>query len=116
MRNEMTTAEKKLWYDYLNQHRYKWLRQRAIANFILDFYCAKLKLAIELDGETHIKNKDILYDQMRTNKLDKIGIKVLRFWNNDVLEGLGEVEKIIEDEIGKRELEIRQVPHVKSEL
>ncbi len=109
MRNEMTIAEKKLWYEYLNQHKYKWLRQKPIRNYILDFYCAKLKLAIELDGETHLENKDIIYDQNRTNELGKMGIKVLRFWNFDVIEGLGEVEEIIEKEIKNREREIGRV-------
>lgn len=99
MRNEMTPAEKKLWYSYLRQNKYRWLRQKPIGDFIVDFYCSKLKLAIEIDGETHLKDKDIAYDQKRTKELEKLGIKVLRFWNNDVLNGLDEVINIIEKEI-----------------
>ncbi len=77
--------------------------KKPVANFILDFYCAKLRLALEIDGETHIETKNIFYDRKRTNELEKRGIKVLRFWNYDILEGLGEVENIIEKEIRKRE-------------
>ena len=99
MRNEMTAAEKKLWYGYLEQDRNRWLRQKPIGDYIIDFYCPKLKLAIEVDGTTHLENKDIIYDQRRTKELNKLGIKILRFWNNDILDGLAEVENIIEEQI-----------------
>jgi len=61
-----------------------------------------LKLAIEVDGTTHLENKDIIYDKKRTEALEKFGIKVLRFWNNDILEGLVEVVSIIKKETGGR--------------
>jgi len=61
-----------------------------------------LKLAIEVDGTTHLENKNIIYDKKRTEALEKFGIKVLRFWNNDVLEGLVEVVSIIKKETGGR--------------
>ena len=99
MRNEMTAAEKKLWYDYLGRGDNRWLRQKPIGDYILDFYCPKLKLAIEVDGTTHLENEDIVYDKKRTGELKKLGIKVLRFWNDDILNGLGEVENIIEKQI-----------------
>ena len=99
MRNEMTAAEKKLWYGYLEQDRNRWLRQKPIGDYIIDFYCPKLKLAIEVDGTTHLENKDIVYDKNRTIELEKLGIKILRFWNNDILDGLAEVENIIEEQI-----------------
>ena len=99
MRNEMTAAEKKLWYGYLEQDRNRWLRQKPIGDYIIDFYCPKLKLAIEVDGTTHLENKDIIYDQRRTKELNKLGIKILRFWNNDILDGLAEVENVIEEQI-----------------
>ena len=65
----------------------------------MDFYCPKLKLAIEVDGTTHLENKDIVYDKNRTIELEKLGIKILRFWNNDILDGLAEVENVIEEQI-----------------
>jgi len=61
-----------------------------------------LKLAIEVDGTTHLENKNIIYDKKRTEALEKFGIKVLRFWNNDILEGLVEVVSIIKKETGGR--------------
>ena len=97
----MTAAEKKLWLGYLRSHKYRFVRQKVVGNYILDFYCQKLKLGIELDGETHLSNKEKYCDQRRTGELKKFGIKILRFWNYDVLSGLGEVESIIEKEIKK---------------
>ena len=95
----MTSAENKLWYDYLRLDKNRWLRQKPINNYIVDFYCSKLKLVIEVDGVTHLENKDIISDQNRTKKLEELGLKVLRFWNDDILYGLDEVVKIINKEI-----------------
>lgn len=97
----MTAAEKKLWYEYLRGYKYRFVRQKVIGNYIIDFYCQKLKLGIEIDGETHIGDKNEEYDQKRSREVEKLGIKILRFWNEEVLNGLGEVENIIEDEIRK---------------
>ncbi|PIS32075.1 endonuclease, partial [Candidatus Peregrinibacteria bacterium CG08_land_8_20_14_0_20_41_10] len=54
-RKNPTPAEKKMWYEILNSNKtgYRFLRQKPISNFILDFYCPKLLLAIEIDGDTH---------------------------------------------------------------
>lgn len=101
LRHNMTVAEKKLWYEFLRGHRYRFIRQKVIGNYILDFYCQKLKLGIEIDSETHLGNKNEEYDKNRTRELEKLGIKILRFWNDDILEGLGEVESIIENGIKK---------------
>jgi very-short-patch-repair endonuclease len=51
LRKNMTPAEKKLWYSYLRNFKFRVLRQKPIDNFIVDFYCAKLKLVIEIDGD-----------------------------------------------------------------
>lgn len=99
MRNEMTAAEKKLWYDYLRQTKYRWLRQKPIDNFIVDFYCSELRLVIEVDGATHLESRDIYYNKKRTKELEKLGLKVLRFWNDDIFNGLNEVINIIEGKI-----------------
>ena len=101
MRNEMTAAEKKLWYDYLRGDEHRWLRQKPIGDYILDFYCPKFKLAIEVDGAAHLESKDVVYNKKRTEELKKLGIKILRFWNNDILDGLAEVANIIEKQIKK---------------
>ena len=99
LRNNMTLAERKLWYEFLRGYKYRFVRQKAIGNYILDFYCQKLKLGIEIDGGTHLGDRNEEYDKIRTRELEKSEIKILRFWNEDVLKGLGEVENIIEKEI-----------------
>lgn len=99
----MTSAEKRLWYDYLCNHHYRFLRQKPIGNYIADFYCSKLKLIIELDGESHLGNTNEKYDNQRTKELEELGLKVIRFWNYDIFEGLEKVIEIIEKEIDKIE-------------
>ena len=66
LRKNMTPAEKKLWNNYLRTFKIRFLRQRPIHNFIVDFYCAKLNLVIEIDGETHFTNEAKNYDARRT--------------------------------------------------
>ena len=103
LRQDMTLPERKLWYEFLRGHRYRFVRQKAIGNYILDFYCQKLKLGIEIDGETHLDAKSQKYDETRTEELHELGIEILRFWNDDILEGLGEVENIIENKVKEKE-------------
>lgn len=97
----MTAAEKKLWFRYLRQFPYKVYRQKPISNYIVDFYIPKLKLIIELDGETHINDKNIKYDKNRTKELEEVGLKVIRFWNYDVLDGFEAVCAIIANCLNK---------------
>lgn len=94
LRNNPTIAEKKLWFGYLIQVNHKAYRQKPIGNFIVDFYIPQFKLVIEVDGETHMR--DVEYDNNRTKELEKLGLKVIRFWNNDIAEGFGQVCDIIE--------------------
>jgi len=64
---------------------YKFRRQYPIGEFIVDFYCVKERLAIELDGEQHADDEDLKYDAKRTQRLNELGVRVLRFWDHDVL-------------------------------
>jgi very-short-patch-repair endonuclease len=66
LRKMMTPEEKKLWYDYLRNFKFKVLRQRPIDHFIVDFYCPSLKLVIEVDGEVHFSDESQAYDYERT--------------------------------------------------
>ena len=59
----MTEAERKLWFGYLRNFKYPVLRQRLIDNYIVDFYCPKLKLAVEIDGDTHYSDEGKMYDE-----------------------------------------------------
>ena len=85
LRKNMTAAEKKLWKGYLRTLKYRVLRQRPIDYFIVDFYCPKLKLVIEIDGESHFTDEGKAYDQERTERLEGYGLKVIRFTNQEVL-------------------------------
>jgi len=85
-RKNMTIAERKLWArirkKQLNGH--KFLRQRPIGNYIVDFYCPKAKIVIELDGEQHYSEKGLIRDKERDAYLNSLGLNVLRFSNNDI--------------------------------
>lgn len=85
LRKNSTDAERKLWYNIRARQLdgCKFRRQQPIGNYVVDFVCFEKKLIIELDGGQHAieKEKDI----ERDNWLKKEGYKVLRFWNNDVL-------------------------------
>lgn len=92
-RKNPTRAELKIWNEVLRKRRtdYLFLRQKPIHRFVLDFYCSELNLAIEIDGGSHEKKKE--FDQTRDDFLAKIGIKTIRFSNNEILENLDEVKK-----------------------
>lgn len=81
----MTPAEKKLWFDFLRNFKFRVHRQRPIDYFIVDFYCAALKLVIEVDGDSHFTEDGQAYDQQRTQRLEEYGLSVIRFTNQDVL-------------------------------
>lgn len=65
LRKNMTKAERKLWYEVLKNIRFQFYRQKPIANFIADFYCPKFNLVIEVDGETHSSEREILQDKRK---------------------------------------------------
>ncbi|NER49032.1 MAG: endonuclease domain-containing protein [Symploca sp. SIO1A3] len=85
LRKNPTPAEKKLWLDYLRSFKFRILRQRPIAHFIVDFYCAALKLVIEVDGDSHFTDQGKAYDLERTSILEGYGLRVVRFTNDEVL-------------------------------
>jgi very-short-patch-repair endonuclease len=99
LRRNMTPAERKLWYHYLRTFKFRVLRQRPIDNFIVDFFCAQLKLVIEVDGESHFTNEGKDYDLERTQILEGYGLKVLRFSNDEVLKDWEGVCWRIEEDI-----------------
>lgn len=104
LRNQMTEAERVLW-EALRERRLdglKFRRQHPANKFVLDFYCHQAKLAIELDGQYHEDKAQQFYDADRTINLDELGIKVIRFQNEEVLENLDEVLVKIRGEVIKR--------------
>ena len=80
----MTPEERRLWYDFLKDYPVRFLRQKVIDGYIVDFYCANAKIAIELDGSQHYTQAGVEYDEERDRLLQAWGIEVIRF-PNDVL-------------------------------
>ena len=103
LRRDMTDAEKILWQRLKDKRifKVKFRRQHPVDIFVLDFYCHELKLAIEVDGEIHLSLEVREYDEGRTYELEKFGIKILRFTNEQIFENLEMVQvsilKIIKD-------------------
>jgi len=84
LRINATKQEKRLWYEYLRDFRPRFTRQRIVGSYIIDFYCATVKLAVELDGGQHYESDALEYDKRRTVFLETLGIQVLRFNNIDI--------------------------------
>lgn len=84
LRKNMTPWERKLWYDYLRYHPVRFQRQKAIGNYIVDFYCAKACLVVELDGGGHYEPDQKKADQVRTQELEAMNLKVIRICNADI--------------------------------
>jgi very-short-patch-repair endonuclease len=93
LRKNPTAAERKLWEDYLCQFPHRVLRQRPIDHFIVDFYCAALRLVIEVDGEIHNSEQSQVYDDSRSKILHSYGLAVLRLTNAEVM---GEFDRTCE--------------------
>lgn len=71
-------------------------RQVSFGKFVVDFYCSKQRLAIEVDGETHLGPVAEAYDAARQKYLERLGIQVLRFWNTDVYQNIeGVVDEVL---------------------
>lgn len=84
LRKNMTKEERHLWYDFLRSYPVKFLRQKILGKYIVDFYCAEARLIVELDGSQHFENKGLVYDAERTAYLEQYGLRVLRIPNNEV--------------------------------
>ena len=84
LRKNMTPWERKLWYEYLRFYPLRFQRQKAIGNYIADFYCAKARLVIELDGGGHYTADQAQKDQHRTEDLESMNLTVLRICNLDI--------------------------------
>lgn len=99
LRSRLTPAEATLWTllqgKQLDGRKFR--RQHSVGNYILDFYCPKEKLAIELDGEPHFVEAQIKRDEIRTKYLNELGIRVIRFENEEIFQSpmdvLNEIKK-----------------------
>ncbi len=95
LRQEMTEVEEILWAELRNRQleNLKFRRQHPLAQYIVDFYCAKHKLIVELDGGIHKQQKE--YDAERSRYLEQHGYRVIRFWNHEVENSLSKVLEAI---------------------
>ena len=85
LRKNMTKEEKHLWYDFLRDYPIRFVRQKVLGKYIADFYCAKAKIVIELDGSGHYTEEGKQYDIKRTAFLEEYGLKVVRVLNSDII-------------------------------
>ena len=91
LRNNMTKEERHLWYDFLRNYPLKFTRQKIIGNYIVDFYCAKAKIVIELDGSQHYSDESMQNDALRSEFLKLYGLTVLRISNLEILKNFNGV-------------------------
>lgn len=102
LRNNSTKEEVILWNKLRNnQLGEKFTRQYSIGNYVVDFYCPKKRIAVELDGSQHNDDEKKMYDEERTEYINQFGVTLLRFWNGDVLKDIETVLEVIYEEINR---------------
>ena len=103
LRKEMTPQELRLWYRFLRTYPVKIYKQRIIGEYIVDFYCASAKLVIEIDGSQHYEEEGKVRDAKRTEFLESLGLKVVRYSNRDINLQFGvvceHIDQIIQDRL-----------------
>lgn len=106
LRKNQTPAEYIIWQNVLRNKKlgFKFTRQKPIGYYILDFYCSRLLLGIEIDGEIHLSKRE--YDAERTEEIKAYGIKIIRYSNQIVIENLEHVYADLEKQIQLRKKEL----------
>ena len=101
LRENMTDAERQLWAKIRRKQLKgcQFHRQKPIGDYIVDFFCPRAKLVIEVDGSHHLVGETLEYDKIRDEYLSSFGLRVLRFTNTDVLTRVEGVVESIEGEI-----------------
>ena len=107
----MTKEERHLWYDFLRSYPVRFLRQKVIDNYIVDFYCHDARLVVELDGSQHFDPKQQAYDLRRTRDIEARGLLLIRIPNNEVNQNFRGVCEYI-DLIVMQRAALRQNPPV----
>ena len=103
LRSIVPEPEQHLWYFIRNKNIQgkKFRRQYSVGPYILDFYCSELKLALEIDGDSHFTENAQIYDQERTEFLNECGITVLRYTNGEVMQNINGVLQSISKAINR---------------
>ena len=103
LRKNPTKEENHLWYDFLRSYPVRFHRQYVIESYIVDFFCPKARLVIELDGNQHYTTDDsVNYDLNRTKEIEKYGITVLRYSNLDIHRQFRNVCEDIDNHVQER--------------
>lgn len=102
LRKEQTKEENLLWYNFLRKYPMRFRRQYVIGSYIVDFYCHKAHLAVELDGSQHYEPEELQKDRQRTAYLETQGVQVLRFTNLEVLRQFDAVCEMIHMRVEER--------------
>lgn len=105
-----TASERKLWYEFLCEYPIPFRRQKVIGTYIVDFFCNKVRLSIELDGSQHYEPAALKYDYFRTRYLELLEIKELRFSNRDIWENFEGVCEVIHEAVTERRNDIIEIP------
>ena len=95
----MTAEERHLWYDFLKKYPVRFSRQKVLGQYIADFYCAKAKLVVELDGSQHSSKEGAAYDEERTTFLEQYELRVIRIPNQSVWKDFARVCSCIDNEV-----------------
>lgn len=104
LRREMTKEERHLWYDFLRTYPVRFSRQKVLGRYIVDFYSAKAKLVIELDGSQHYGAEQVAKDAERTAFLNGYGLQVIRIPNHEVSENFEGACAYIDAVVGRQSL------------
>lgn len=104
LRRRETDAERKLWSRLRNRRvgGWKFRRQEPFGPYVLDFFCFDSCLVIEVDGRTHSEPEELEHDALRTSFLNSNGLRVLRFWNGDVIDNIDGIVESIYQALGQR--------------
>lgn len=97
LRKNMTKEERHLWYDFLKNYPVRFLRQKVIDDYIVDFYCHSARLIIELDGSQHYTKSGLLKDKIRTERIEKRDLTVMRIPNGEINQNFEGVCKHIDN-------------------
>ena len=98
----MTKEERHLWYDFLRNYPVRFIRQKVIDQYIVDFYCHQARLIIELDGSQHYEPAAMYEDNLRTQKLEQRNLKVVRIPNNAINQNFPEACEYIDRVVRER--------------
>ncbi len=96
LRKNMTKEERHLWYDFLRNYPVRFIRQKIINRYIVDFYCAKANIVVELDGSQHYEPEEAEKDAARTQFLEEYGLTILRIPNNAIWQNFSGVCEYID--------------------